>query len=60
MTKWKGKVAVVTGANSGIGLAITKKLLKLGMKVIGMDKNINLLQVSLTFKKYNNIYYIIF
>jgi len=34
------KTAVVTGASSGIGKAITKRLLKLGYKVIGVSRNI--------------------
>jgi len=40
MDVWKGRVAVVTGANSGIGLGVTKYLLGLGMHVVGMDRNI--------------------
>lgn len=41
----KGHIAMVTGANSGIGLKVTEHLLGLGMKVIGLDKNINNLKV---------------
>ena len=33
MTNLEGRVAVVTGANSGIGEEITIKLVKAGMKV---------------------------
>jgi NAD(P)-dependent dehydrogenase (short-subunit alcohol dehydrogenase family) len=32
----KDKVALVTGAAQGIGLAIVKELLRAGVKVIGM------------------------
>jgi meso-butanediol dehydrogenase / (S,S)-butanediol dehydrogenase / diacetyl reductase len=35
--RFAGKVAVVTGAASGIGLAITKRLLAEGAKVVGSD-----------------------
>ena len=37
--RFAGKVAVVTGAASGIGLAITKRLLAEGAKVVGTDLN---------------------
>lgn len=37
MDKWKYKVAVVTGANSGCGLAIVKKLLEYDITVVGLD-----------------------
>jgi NAD(P)-dependent dehydrogenase (short-subunit alcohol dehydrogenase family) len=37
MNKWLGKVAVVTGAGSGIGSAIFKALSKAGLNVVGLD-----------------------
>ncbi len=37
MEKWIGRVAVVTGASSGIGLAVATALVEHGMKVIGCD-----------------------
>lgn len=44
MDKWQGKVAVVTGANSGIGLAILKKLSQSGVKSVGFDIEIDNIQ----------------
>lgn len=46
MNRWKGKVAFVTGANGGIGIAITKRLLNLGFAVVAIDKQTELLLVS--------------
>ncbi|XP_022905410.1 farnesol dehydrogenase-like [Onthophagus taurus] len=38
MDHYKGKIVVVTGASSGIGAAVTKMLLKNGMKVVGLAR----------------------
>lgn len=44
MNKWTGKVALVTGASSGIGAEIAIKLANSGMKVIGCGRNLEALQ----------------
>lgn len=47
MERWNSRVAIVTGANSGIGKAITIALLKSGMVVIGIARREDLLVVSI-------------
>lgn len=45
MERWRDRVAIVTGANSGIGKAIAVELLKSGMTVVGVARREELLKV---------------
>ncbi|XP_046996817.1 dehydrogenase/reductase SDR family member 11-like [Schistocerca americana] len=44
MERYAGRVALVTGANSGIGAATALSLLRRGLKVVGLDKRIDRVQ----------------
>ncbi|KAJ8964927.1 hypothetical protein NQ317_015393 [Molorchus minor] len=46
MDRWVGKVAVVTGASSGIGAAVAEQLVEEGLKILSANYNIFMGQIS--------------
>ena len=54
MDRWRGRVAVVTGASAGIGAAVCKLLANEGMKVVGCARRLE--KVEELAKENANIY----
>ena len=46
MERWKGRVAIVTGASAGIGYETAKRLAQLGVVVVGCARNSKSIKVS--------------
>ena len=58
MEKWVGKIALVTGASSGIGAAIAEELLKHGVNVVGCSEdNEKLKEVTAKFENKKGKFY---
>lgn len=47
MNQWCGKVAVVTGASSGIGAEVALSLANSGLIVVGLARRLDKIQVRL-------------
>jgi len=46
MDRWAGRVAIVTGASSGIGAATARMLAQNGLRVVGVARRFEKIQVS--------------
>ncbi|XP_068583984.1 dehydrogenase/reductase SDR family member 11-like [Cebidichthys violaceus] len=44
MDRWRGRVALVTGASVGIGAAVAEELVRCGMKVVGCARDVEKIQ----------------
>lgn len=52
MEIWSGHVAIATGASAGIGAAVAKDLVEHGMKVVGIARRVEKVEVRDDFGKY--------
>ena len=57
MERWIRRVAMVTGANSGIGAATAQKLVKAGLKVVGLGLTVENIQVAICNQPFKKIVY---
>lgn len=46
MDRWTGKIAVVSGASSGIGAAVSVDLAKAGLIVFGLARRVKRVEVN--------------
>ena len=54
--EYQGKIALITGAASGIGYACARKLLENGCAVVGLDKNRKITELFDEFNDYKGFY----
>lgn len=48
MDRWRGRVALVTGASVGIGAAVAAELVRYGMTVVGCARDLEKIEVCST------------
>lgn len=49
MQRWAGRVALVTGASEGIGACMARRLVAEGIKVVGVARSVERVQVTTLF-----------
>jgi len=54
MDRWIGRVAIVTGASSGIGAALCVRLANKGMKVVGVARRHDKIQARFSSQLYDS------